>query len=69
MTKLEDGDFLEFVAEVDVRPDFELPDPATVSVQVDAVKVDDDAVAEELLNLRKRFASFTDVTRGARAAT
>lgn len=65
VTKLEDGDLLEFVAEVDVRPDFELTDPGTIEVQVDAVTIDDDAVAEELLGLRQRFASFTDVERGA----
>ena len=65
VTKLEDGDLLEFVAEVDVRPEFELPDLSSIAVQVDAVAVEDDAVAEELLNLRKRFASFTDVDRGA----
>ena len=65
VTKLEDGELIEFVAEVDVRPDFELPDPATVSVVVDAVTVGEEAVAEELLNLRKRFGSLTDVNRGA----
>jgi trigger factor len=65
VTKLEDGDLMEFVAEVDVRPDFELPDPSAIEVQVDAIAVADDAVAEELEELRKRFASFTDVTRGA----
>ncbi len=37
VTKLEDGDFLEFVAEVDVRPDFALPELGDVSVEVDAV--------------------------------
>jgi trigger factor len=65
VTKLEDGDLMEFVAEVDVRPEFELPPLEGIAVQVDAVEVDEAAVAEELLNLRKRFASLTDVTRPA----
>ena len=65
VTKLEDGDFLEFVAEVDVRPDFDLPDLSSVVVEVAGVAADEDAVAQELLDLRKRFASYTDVDRGA----
>ena len=65
VTKIEDGDLMQFVAEVDIRPDFELPDRAAVAVEVDAVAVDDDAVEEELRSLRKRFATYTDVERGA----
>jgi trigger factor len=65
VTKLEDGDFLEFVAEVDVRPDFAVPPVEGVSVVVDAVKVDDEAVAAELLELRQRFGTFTEVDRPA----
>ena len=32
ITKLEDGDVIEFVAEVDVRPEFDLPDFSEISV-------------------------------------
>lgn len=63
VTKLEDGDFIEFVAEVDVRPEFDLPPLESVSVTVESVSADEDAVDKELLDLRKRFASFKDVER------
>ena len=33
VTKLEDGDLIEFTAEVDVRPDFELPDFASLEAR------------------------------------
>src|SRR6476661_3495431 len=36
VTKLEDGDSIEFTAEVDVRPDFDLPDFSTLTATVDA---------------------------------
>ena len=39
VTKLEDGDLIEFTAEVDVRPEFELPDFTTLQAQVDALDV------------------------------
>ena len=53
VTKLEDGDLIEFTAEVDVRPDFEVPDPATIEVQVDALDVPDSLVDEQLDVLRR----------------
>ena len=65
VTRLEDGDRIEFTAEVDVRPDFELPDFATLSVTVDAVEVTDDLVDEQIDILRHRFGSRTTVERSA----
>ncbi|SEQ05871.1 trigger factor [Microlunatus flavus] len=65
VTKLEDGDLIEFTAEVDVRPDFEVPDPSQISVQVDALEVPDTLVDEQLDVLRRRFGSRTTVERGA----
>ena len=65
VTKLEDGDLVEFVAEVDVRPDFTLPDLSAVQVQVDAIDVPEDRVEEELTGLRNRFGSRTVVDRSA----
>jgi trigger factor len=65
VTKLEDGDLLEFVAEVDVRPDFELPALDTLEVQVDAIDVSEDQVEEELTGLRNRFGSRKTVERPA----
>ena len=44
VTKLEDGDLIEFTAEVDVRPEFDLPDFTTLQAQVDALDVPDTLV-------------------------
>ena len=65
VTKLEDGDLIEFTAEVDVRPEFEVPDPSTIEVQVDALEVADGIVDEQLDVLRRRFGSRTTVERAA----
>ena len=65
VTKLEDGDLIEFTAEVDVRPDFEVPDASTIEVQVDALEVADGIVDEQLEVLRRRFGSRTTVERPA----
>jgi trigger factor len=65
VTKLEDGDLIEFTAEVDVRPEFEVPDPSTIAVQVDALEVADGVVDEQLEVLRRRFGSRTTVERAA----
>ncbi len=67
VTKLEDGDLLEFVAEVDVRPDFDLPALETLEARVDAVDVSDDRIDEELGGLRNRFGSRETVERPAEA--
>ncbi|TSE00003.1 trigger factor [Skermania sp. ID1734] len=64
ITKIEDGQELAFTAEVDVRPEIELPDYSTLSVSVDPVSVDDDDIAEQLLSLRQRFGTLTGVERG-----
>ncbi|MFD5868155.1 trigger factor [Corynebacterium sp. NPDC060344] len=63
VTKLEDGDVVEFTAEVDVRPEIELPDFSDISVEVDALTADDDAVQAELDNLLARFGTLTGVER------
>ena len=63
VTKLEDGELVEFTAEVDVRPEIELPDFADISVEVDALKADDEAVQAELDNLLARFGTLTGVER------
>jgi trigger factor len=65
VTKLEDGDLIEFTAEVDVRPDFEVPDPSGISVTVDALEVPDEIVEGQLDALRRRFGSRTTVERPA----
>lgn len=65
VTKLEDNDLLEFTAEVEVRPEFELPELDSLSVTVDALEVDEDRVAEQLDALRARFGSRETVERAA----
>jgi len=65
VTKLEDGDVIEFTAEVDVRPEFEVPDPSAIAVQVDALEVPETLVDEQLDVLRRRFGSRTTVERPA----
>jgi len=65
VTKLEDGDLIEFTAEVDVRPEFSLPDFGTLSASVDAVEVPEDLVDGQLDLLRRRFGSRETVERAA----
>ena len=65
VTKLEDGDLIEFTAEVDVRPDFELPDFSTLEATVDALDVPESLVDDQLDVLRNRFGSRETVERPA----
>lgn len=65
VTKLEDGDELAFTAEVDVRPDIEVPDYDGVPVTVDDAEVTPDDVEEQLTSLRERFASLKGADRPA----
>lgn len=63
ITKLEDNDFVEFTAEVDVRPEIDLPDFSDIKVTVPTLKVDDEAVEKEIDNLRGRFGELRDTNR------
>lgn len=63
VTEFNDGDQLKFTAEVDVRPEFDLPDYKGVEVEVDDVEVDEDAVDEQVETLRKRFGTLSGVER------
>ncbi len=65
ITKLEDKELVEFVAEVDIRPEIELPDFASIEVSVDALSDLDKEVEERIGMLRKRFATTTVVERAA----
>jgi trigger factor len=58
-----DGEQLKFVAEVDVRPEFELPEYKGVVVEVDDVEVTEQDVDERVEDLRKRFGTLTGVER------
>ncbi|HST81856.1 MAG TPA: trigger factor [Kineosporiaceae bacterium] len=59
------GGELKFTAEVDVRPEFTLPDLDAVEVTVDNLVVGDEQVNEQLDTLRERFGSLTVVDRPA----
>ena len=66
VTKIEDGEHLVFTAEVDVRPDIDLPDLATLTISVDPVAVEDAEVDAELDTLRARFGTLKGVERAAK---
>lgn len=63
VTKIEDNDVVEFTAEIDVRPEIEVPDFTQISVTVPELKVDDAAVDSELDTLRERFGELKDTKR------
>jgi trigger factor len=65
ITKFEDNETLEFTAEVDVRPEVDLPDYSGLEVTVDDVEVSDEDVEEQLQALRERFASLSEIDRPA----
>ena len=65
ITKIEDGEELVFTAEVDVRPDIELPDLSELKISVDPIEVSDEDVENELESLRARFGTLKGVERPA----
>ncbi|MET3467548.1 trigger factor [Microbacterium sp. 1262] len=63
-----DKDFsgdLKVEVEVDVRPEFELPAYADITIEVEPVATDDAAIDEELDRLRGRFGTLVTVDRPA----
>ncbi|MDZ8172389.1 trigger factor [Microbacterium xanthum] len=56
---------LQVAVEVDVRPEFDLPAYEGLTIEVDAVEVDEAAVEEELDKLRSRFGTLVTVERPA----
>ncbi|WDZ84851.1 trigger factor [Micromonospora cathayae] len=65
ITEFNDGDSLNFTAEVDVRPEITLPDPASIEVTVDELQIDDTEIDEQVKSLRERFATLKTVERAA----
>jgi trigger factor len=65
ITKLEDNEELVFTAEVDIRPEIELPDLEALKFTVDPIEVTDEEVDSELQSLRARFGTLTGVERAA----
>jgi trigger factor len=65
ITKLEDREVLEFTAEVDIKPEIEVPSYEGLVAQVDDVELSEEDVEEQVQALRERFATLTDVDRAA----
>jgi trigger factor len=65
VTRIDDNEAIEFTAEVDVRPEFALPDWHGLSAEVDDLTVTDDDVDEQVQALRERFGALQDVDRPA----
>jgi trigger factor len=63
--ELEDGQPLSFTAEVEVRPEFDLPDYSSLTIQVENATPTDADVDAQLDSLRTRFATLKDVDRTA----
>jgi trigger factor len=60
-----EGEPLKFTAELDVRPELELPELSEIAVTVDEVNVADEDVDAQLATLRERFATLKTVERAA----
>ena len=56
---------LEFTVEVDIKPDFELPDYDGLEARVDDLEVTDADVEEQVQALRERFGTLKTVERPA----
>ncbi len=65
VTKFEDHEVLEFTAEVDIRPEIEVPDYEGVEAEVEDIEITDTDVEEQVQALRERFATLNDVERPA----
>ena len=67
VTKLEDGDVVEFTAELDVRPDFDVPAFADLVAEVAPVSDDQTEVEQRIELMRQRFATREDKDGAAEA--
>ncbi|ACU76125.1 trigger factor [Catenulispora acidiphila DSM 44928] len=63
LKELEPGQDLKFTAEVDVRPEFDVPAYDDIEVEVEDAAVAEEAVAERIEEIRKRFGSLKEVER------
>jgi trigger factor len=63
VTNFADGEQLTFTAEVDIRPNFELPDLEKLPISVDDIEVSDADIDEQIANLADRFATLSTVER------
>lgn len=67
VTNFADGEDLVFTAEVDVRPEIDLPEYDGLPVTVEDADVSDTDVDEQLQGMRDRFATLATVERAAAA--
>lgn len=65
ITELSDGDKLAFTAEVEVRPEFDLPAFESITVEVEPVAMSDSDIDEQIDALRARFANLKEVDRAS----
>ena len=65
VTRLEDGELIEFTAELDIRPDFIVADVSTLTATVEVLRSVDEEVADRIKTLQQRFATTTEVERAA----
>ncbi|MBA3781799.1 MAG: trigger factor, partial [Nocardioides sp.] len=65
VTRFEDNETLEFTAEVDVKPEFDVPAYDGIAAEVEDIVVTDDDVEEQVQALRERFGTLVDVERAA----
>ena len=65
VTKIDESEGLVYTAELDIRPEFNLPKFEDLKVVVDNPDVTDDQVDEQLKDLRARFGSLKQVDRAA----
>ena len=66
VTTLDEETGLIFTAELDIRPEFELPKFDSLKVVVDDAEVTTDQVEEQLTALRGRFGALKEVSRAAK---
>lgn len=65
VTRLEDRELVEFTAEMDVKPEIELPDYEGLEAEVEDFAVTDEDVDTQVEALRERFGTLIDVERAA----
>lgn len=66
VTTLDEETGLIFTAELDIRPEFDLPKFDSLKVVVDNAEVTADQVEEQLTGLRGRFGALKEVSRAAK---
>ena len=63
LKELVDGEKLVFDVEIDVRPEFTLPNFSEMTLEVDDVVVSDSEIADQIDGLRARFGTLTAVEK------